>query len=96
MVFGINTAALVEALFEEEINPDIVTTVVAGRYDELRTIVFGQLGQGFSVGGVSQALPKEIPALVQAYKLLAMNGNLCGNIEEENVSEAGYTLTATD
>jgi len=96
LLYQVNTAALVEALLEMGINQDIMTTIVAGRYDELRVVVFKQLSSSISSAGVQRELPKDIQSLVQFYSKLALDGGICESMEVENVTDSSYTLVANN
>lgn len=92
MVYNINTAALVEALFEMGINPDILSTLVTARYDQLRDIVFKLLGDVLASTGVQQQLPSDVPSILAFYGKWAQQGGLSGTIETSDISESGYTF----
>ncbi|MFW9844734.1 MAG: hypothetical protein ACFFEV_09170 [Candidatus Thorarchaeota archaeon] len=96
LLFQVNSAALVEALLEMGINPDIMTTIIAGRFNELRPVIFEQLGNAVSDDGARQELPSDISALIQFYTKLAADGGIFDLLESESVSESGYTLIGTN
>jgi hypothetical protein len=91
MIFSINNAAMVEALYELGIHPNIVTTLVSARYDGLREVLFRLLGAGLAAAGAQQELPKDIPSIVAFLSQLSTQGGLTGSVVTSDVSDAGYS-----
>ncbi|MFW9848424.1 MAG: hypothetical protein ACFFF4_04745 [Candidatus Thorarchaeota archaeon] len=94
LIFSVNTAALVEALYDMGINQDIVTNIVAGRYSELRAIAYKQLADKIEGGGAQmQQMPSDIPTLA---KIFTSMGGFGITSSVENATESGYTLVVSE
>lgn len=91
MVFNINNAAMVEALYELGIHPNIVTTMVSARYEGLREVLFRLLGAALVASGTQQELPSDIPSMVAFLSQLAMKGGLTGPVVTSDVSDSGFS-----